>query len=437
MPCVALSRKSIRQKPRYLILSCEPGGPKKMAELPREPRFETGVGRLLATNPIDLKAREFVLLKATVTIGSDEANDFVIRDGTVSRRHAVINFNQGRLEIKDLGSTNGTFINGRRIFDSVLIDKGDKIRFGGADFVFLRTVVPATAAEPAARAVVVPKAAGNATGARIPKPTRVRSVSLRTIGELVLVAFVVGFGTAQYLAYLLYHEQNKILLAEAIPLPRIPAPHAPAGIAAPAEAEKSAPTSPASSPNVTPNFAAAEAPHSPAPTPPAAPAPDAGILNTAVSLAQLVRGSGRHAGQLARDFTLPDLQGQSVSLSNFRGKVVLLNFWATWCGACRSEMPSLEKLYRNHRRDSRFVILTVSVDQQGTSAVQPFVQRTGYDFPVLLDQSNQVSSEYNVGGIPATFIIDGAGEIVWDCAGSLDWSNTDLEYAIQKLIPLA
>ncbi len=100
-------------------------------------------------------------------------------------------------------------------------------------------------------------------------------------------------------------------------------------------------------------------------------------------------------------------------------------------------MPSLENLYRNHRRDSHFVVLTVSVDQQGLSAVQPFVQRTGYDFPVLLDQSNQVSSEYNVGGIPATFIIDGAGEIVWDCAGSLDWSNTDLQYAIEKLIPLA
>ncbi len=314
-----------------------------MAEPPREPRFEPGVGRLLATNPIDPKAREFVLLKATVTIGSDEANDFVIRDGTVSRRHAVISFGQGRLEIRDLGSTNGTFINGQRIFDSVLVDKGDKIRFGGADFVLLRTVVPATAAEPAAVAVVVPKATGDATAARIPKPKRVRSVSLRTIGELVLVAFVVGFGTAQYLAYLLYHEQNKLLLAEAVPLPRIQAPHAPTGIpASPAEAEKSAPASPASIPNVPPNFVAAEGPHSPAPTPPAALAPDAGILNAGVSLAQLVRGSGRHAGQLARDFTLPDLQGKSVSLSNFRGKVVLLNFWATWCGAAAARCLPLK-----------------------------------------------------------------------------------------------
>jgi pSer/pThr/pTyr-binding forkhead associated (FHA) protein len=174
-----------------------------MAELPREPRFETGVGRLLATNPIDPKAREFVLLKATVTIGSDEANDLVIRDGTVSRRHAVISFGQGRLEIRDLGSTNGTFVNGQRIFGSAHIDKGDKIRFGGADFVFLRTVVPATTTEPAAVAVVVPNAARYATAERtVPKLKRVRSVSLRAIGELVLIAFVVGFGTAQYLAYL-------------------------------------------------------------------------------------------------------------------------------------------------------------------------------------------------------------------------------------------
>jgi len=99
-------------------------------------------------------------------------------------------------------------------------------------------------------------------------------------------------------------------------------------------------------------------------------------------------------------------------------------------------MPSLENLYKNFHND-HFVVLTVSVDQQGLTAVQPFLQRTGYDFPVLLDQSNEVSTAYRVQGIPATFIIDGTGRIVWNCAGSINWSNNDLRDVIEKLIPLA
>jgi hypothetical protein len=67
--------------------------------------------------------------------------------------------------------------------------------------------------------------------------------------------------------------------------------------------------------------------------------------------------------------------------------------------------------------------------------VQPLLQRMGYDFPVLLDQGSRVSSQYDARGIPATFIIDSAGQTVWDCAGSLDWSNTELRSVIEKLLP--
>lgn len=81
-----------------------------MPEFPPGQQPVAGIGRLLATNPTELNAREFLLVKAKVTVGSDESNDFVIRDATVSRQHAVISFNQGRLEISDLKSTNGTFI---------------------------------------------------------------------------------------------------------------------------------------------------------------------------------------------------------------------------------------------------------------------------------------------------------------------------------------
>jgi pSer/pThr/pTyr-binding forkhead associated (FHA) protein len=109
-----------------------------MSQAPHETPPPPGVARLIATNPTDAKTREFVLLKSDASIGSDEANDFVIRDQTVSRRHALIAFKQGRLEITDLGSTNGTFVNGQRILAATTLDKGDKVRFGGADFVLLK-----------------------------------------------------------------------------------------------------------------------------------------------------------------------------------------------------------------------------------------------------------------------------------------------------------
>ena len=183
-----------------------------MADTPQEAPSTPSVGRLMATNPTDAKTREFVILKPEVTIGSDEANDFVIRDETVSRRHATITFKQGRLEISDLGSTNGTFVNGQRIQAATLLNKGYKVRFGGADFVLLKPARSAVSPNPAATAP------GPTKPSPAPKPRR-WSTSLRVIAESVLVGFVLGFGTAQYLTYRLYHEQSKILLAEAEAVP--------------------------------------------------------------------------------------------------------------------------------------------------------------------------------------------------------------------------
>ncbi len=79
----------------------------------RHEHYLPGIGRLVATNAVDPRAREFLLLKDRMMVGSDEANDFVIRDATISRRHAILIFQAGRLEVKDLGSTNGTFLNGK------------------------------------------------------------------------------------------------------------------------------------------------------------------------------------------------------------------------------------------------------------------------------------------------------------------------------------
>jgi len=203
-----------------------------------------GVGRLVATNPTDAKTREFVLLKPEASIGSDEASDFVIRDETVSRRHAVIAFKRGRLEITDLGSTNGTFVNGQRIQAGTTLDKGDKVRFGGADFVLMKPEPPAVSPIPPTTA------RRSAEPSRPLKPARRWSMSIRLVAESVLVGFVLGFGAAQYFAYRLYHEQNKIILAEAeaIPVRNLEPNRAPAEevTAPPSAMNKSAPVAAAS-----------------------------------------------------------------------------------------------------------------------------------------------------------------------------------------------
>ncbi len=115
------------------------------------------------------------------------------------------------------------------------------------------------------------------------------------------------------------------------------------------------------------------------------------------------------AGRPAADFTLTDIAGKQVRLSSLRGKVVLLDFWATWCGPCRIEMPSIQKLHREFKARG-LVVLGVN---QGEDAlkVRPFLKKYGYDFGIVLDQDQTVGTSYQVSSIPALFIIDRAGII--------------------------
>ncbi len=121
----------------------------------------------------------------------------------------------------------------------------------------------------------------------------------------------------------------------------------------------------------------------------------------------------------AYDFTLKDLQGKTVKLSDQKGKVVFLNFWASWCPPCREEMPSIERLHR--RLDGKdFIILAVSLDQ---GDIHQFVKEGKYSFRILLDPEGRVGREYGVTGIPTTFIIDKKGIIRQKAVGSRDWSG--------------
>jgi cytochrome c biogenesis protein CcmG/thiol:disulfide interchange protein DsbE len=140
------------------------------------------------------------------------------------------------------------------------------------------------------------------------------------------------------------------------------------------------------------------------------------------------------AGKLAPDFTLKNLAGETISLSSLRGKVVFLNVWATWCGPCREEMPSIQALYDEFSHDPNFVVLAVSEDSEGRGAVDSYVQGNALRFNVLLDPQNLVGDAYDVSGIPETFIIDRSGRIVAHHVGPYDWSKSEMHDALRELI---
>lgn len=138
--------------------------------------------------------------------------------------------------------------------------------------------------------------------------------------------------------------------------------------------------------------------------------------------AQLPVSAGASTGQLAPDFSLLDMQGQKVSLSDFKGQVVLLNFWATWCPPCREEMPSMELLHRKFK-DQGLVVLAVNVEENGAEQVKRFLQRTPYTFSILLDDAAEAQNLYRVYQFPETFIIDRNGNVVETVTGAIDWTS--------------
>jgi peroxiredoxin len=138
-------------------------------------------------------------------------------------------------------------------------------------------------------------------------------------------------------------------------------------------------------------------------------------------------------GYEAADFTLPDLQGRAVHLSDFRGKVVFLNLWATWCPPCRMEMPNMESLYK--RLGSRdFIMLAVAEDEGGAAAVGPFVREVGLSFPVLLDPEATLSPRYGATGYPETFIIDRNGRVVNHTIGPEEWDSKEMVAYFEQLL---
>lgn len=134
----------------------------------------------------------------------------------------------------------------------------------------------------------------------------------------------------------------------------------------------------------------------------------------------------------AADFSLKDISGRTVSLSAMRGKVVILNFWATWCPPCVAEMPSLNKLY-GHMKSRGLEVVAVSIDRSADD-VKEFIGKKGFTFTVLVDDGRSIARRYKVFSTPTTFLIDKNGNIVERFFGDYDWQDGEIRAKIEKLL---
>jgi peroxiredoxin len=117
------------------------------------------------------------------------------------------------------------------------------------------------------------------------------------------------------------------------------------------------------------------------------------------------------AGFLAPDFTLKTPQGEAYTLSSLRGQAVLINIWATWCPPCRAEMPSIQALYQEYRSQGLVVLGINSTIQDDPLEIAPFLEEYGLTFPILLDETGEVTRAYEVRALPSSFFIDRQGRI--------------------------
>jgi peroxiredoxin len=135
----------------------------------------------------------------------------------------------------------------------------------------------------------------------------------------------------------------------------------------------------------------------------------------------------------AANFTVPGLTGRPLRLNDFKGRVVFLNFWATWCPPCKEEMPSMERLYRRYK-DKGFTILAISIDSGGPGPVAAFAKSFALTFPIGLDPELSVANQYALRGLPATFLIDRRGAIAALALGARDWDSKNAHAVIESLL---
>lgn len=149
--------------------------------------------------------------------------------------------------------------------------------------------------------------------------------------------------------------------------------------------------------------------------------PEAGAVSQAVE------------GSAAPDFTVKSLAGQDVALASLKGKVVLVNFWATWCPPCKEEIPSMMKL-NQQMAGKPFQMLAIAIDEGGKEAVEGFFKKSGLSLPAYLDTDGAVSRIYGTTGVPETFVVDKTGIIRKKIVGGMDWSAPEVAAYLDELL---
>jgi peroxiredoxin len=122
------------------------------------------------------------------------------------------------------------------------------------------------------------------------------------------------------------------------------------------------------------------------------------------------------------DLTLPDVDGKPVRLTEPKGKVILLNFWATWCPPCLEEMPSMEKLHRRFR-GRPFEVIAVSVDKGGVELVRQFIKKRKFTFRVLHDAEGKTETPFGLRGLPISYVVNHRGQLIAGAIGAKNWRS--------------
>ena len=159
------------------------------------------------------------------------------------------------------------------------------------------------------------------------------------------------------------------------------------------------------------------------------------LLLAAGAALLLLRGGGAdpvERGSAAPGFALPRLDGAPLSLAELRGRVVLVNFWATWCKPCEDEMPAMERLYRTHR-DAGFELLAISVGE-APEPVRTFRDRLGLSFPILLDTDKSVAQAWQTFRYPESYLLDQRGVVVERYVGPRPWDREDYLARVGRLL---
>ena len=131
--------------------------------------------------------------------------------------------------------------------------------------------------------------------------------------------------------------------------------------------------------------------------------------------------------------SLPTQSGETFAASNLQGQLILVNFWATWCSPCLTEMPALNRLYTKYK-DQGFTLLAVNTDSHQTKRINTIVRKLKLEFPILLDNNGELSKQLSVSGMPASFLIDRDNQLIAYIEGARDWDGKVAHQLVEHLL---